>query len=153
MPAMPQSHFEPVTRGIALNLLALRRAVLARLAAVGLLLGAVARRMRRRRIGTAFRGVMLTLALLAVLPAVVPYDHLFVEARAGHEGSHSDHCHGTPGQCADAPIPSGPGQVLTSEPLIAMPAMLSLLMLVMTPALTGITRRPELRPPLRMSSI
>lgn len=152
MPAMSQSHVEHVARGMVRTkpLLVLRRLVLV---TVRLPLRSAGPGMRRRRIEATFHGVMLVLTLLAVLPSIVPYDHLVVEARAGHEGSHSDHCHGTPGQCADAPIPSGPGQVLTSEPLIAMPAMLSLLVLVLTRALTGITRQPELRPPLRMSSI
>jgi hypothetical protein len=95
---------------------------------------------------------VLALAVLAVLPSVVPYDHLLVQAHDGHEDVHAAHCHGTsPGSCADAPIPSGPGQMLTNEPLLAAPAMLSLLLLITVVPLAGVTRRPELRPPLRMS--
>ena len=91
-------------------------------------------------------------AFLAVLPSVVPYDHLSASAHTEHEDVHAAHCHGTPGTCADAPIPSGPGQMLMGEPLTAVPAMLSLLVLVAVVPLVGLTRRPELRPPPAFAS-
>jgi hypothetical protein len=110
-----------------------------------------ARRVRSRQ--GLVRGVVLGLALLAVLPSVLPYDHLLVTAHAGHEETHELHCHGAPGSCADAPLPSGPGQMLGADPLIVVPAMLSLALLLVVLPLRGVTRPPELRPPLRAASI
>jgi len=102
---------------------------------------------RRRPLEWA-RGALVALAFFAVLPSVVPYDHLVVREHAGDEADHEAHCHGAPGECADAPIPSGPGQLLGGEPLVLLPAMLSLLMLFTLAPLAGVTRRPELRPPM-----
>ena len=107
---------------------------------------------RRGDVRQAGRGIILALAFLAVLPSVVPYDHLSASAHTEHEDVHAAHCHGTPGTCADAPIPSGPGQMLMGEPLTAVPAMLSLLLLVAVVPLVGLTRRPELRPPPAFAS-
>ncbi|MEX2227495.1 MAG: hypothetical protein WEB52_13715 [Dehalococcoidia bacterium] len=109
--------------------------------------------LRRRDARAAGRAAIVVLVFLAVLPSVVPYDHLLVPANAGHEDVHATHCHGAPGECADAPIPAGPGQMFGSVPLIAVPAMLSLLLLIAVVPLVGTTRRPELRPPLRVASI
>src|SRR5438093_11142032 len=65
------------------------------------------------------RAVGVRIAVLAVffavLPAVLPYDHLFTDhgaIRAADEATHEMHCHLTPGSCADAPISAGPGQLL-----------------------------------------
>jgi hypothetical protein len=108
--------------------------------------------MRERHWRGLARGAALGLALFAVLPSVLPYDHLLVTAHAGHEDTHELHCHGAPGSCADAPLPSGPGQMLGADPLIVVPAMLSLALLVVVLPLSSVSRRPELRPPLRLAS-
>src|SRR4051794_25185454 len=47
--------------------------------------------------------VAAVLVFFAVLPAVLPYDHLFAEHGAiseADETTHSMHCHLTPGSCA-----------------------------------------------------
>lgn len=89
---------------------------------------------------------------LALLPSVLPYDHLFAQddhAEAGAaEAVHASHCHASPATCSDAPITAGLGQLLMSEPLTPTPAMLALLMLITTTVLVGISYRPETRPPL-----
>ncbi len=102
------------------------------------------------------RVAAFVLAFLAVLPAVLPYDHLFVQHLA-HDGDHAEaasevhasHCHDTPGSCADAPVTAGPGQMLASGSLVPSPALLSVLLLLALPILLGVTWRPEVRPPLR----
>jgi hypothetical protein len=107
---------------------------------------------RRRHLRRVARAGVLALAFFAVLPSVLPYDHLIAQPHAGHEDSHALHCHGAPGECADAPIPAGPGQMIASEALVAVPAMLSLILVVTILPLVGLTRRPELRPPLASPS-
>jgi hypothetical protein len=107
---------------------------------------------RKRDLRSAGRGVMVALAFFALLPSVVPYDHLLVAPHKGHEDTHALHCHGAPGECADAPIPAGPGQMIAAEPLIAVPAMLSLALLIAVIPLAGVTRRPELQPPVLLTS-
>lgn len=103
----------------------------------------------RRRIASTGISVVVFLALL---PSVVPYDHLFVQEHhpetAAAEAVHASHCHASPATCSDAPITAGLGQLLMSEPLTATPAMLALLMLITTTVLVGISFRPDTRPPL-----
>ena len=105
-------------------------------------------RARARRRLVIFAGSALT--MLAVLPSVIAYDHLLPrDAHAGQSAAvHAAHCHDAPGSCADAPVTSGPGQMLNAAPLVVPPAMLSILLLAITPILIGVTRRPYLRPPL-----
>lgn len=107
------------------------------------------RRARRRTAAIA----VSTLVALAIIPSILPYDHLFTNVDA-HHGSqaaevHASHCHDTPGSCADAPVTAGPGQMLASGPLMPLPALLSVLLVLATPLLAGTTLRPEIRPPLR----
>jgi hypothetical protein len=91
-----------------------------------------------------------TLTLLAMLPATVPFDHVW--AIAGDQGEHASvhaaHCHGSPASCSDTPLSAVPGQIVGADPLIVLPPMLSVMLLVLLAPLSGITRRPELRPPL-----
>ncbi len=100
----------------------------------------------------AMRASLGLLVFFAVLPSVVPYDHLLPglhqDETAAAEAVHASHCHISPGTCADAPLAAGPGQLLFTEPLIIAPAMLAILLTFVVPALTGITTRPETRPPL-----
>ena len=63
------------------------------------------------------------------------------------------HCHTDAGSCSDAPVGSGGGQFLTSEPLLTQPVLLSVLILLTAPLLVGISRRPLVRPPLAFSTI
>jgi hypothetical protein len=105
----------------------------------------------RIRRAIAMRFVAL-LVFFAVLPAVLPYDHLFVERGAiseADEVTHSMHCHLTPGTCADAPITAGPGQLIFNDPLLLTAAALLLVVVYTTErTLHGRTLRPDLRPPI-----
>jgi hypothetical protein len=88
----------------------------------------------------------------ALLPSVLPYDHLLpttAAAATDNQSVHTAHCHGSPGTCSDAPVSSGAGQFLAAEPLIVTPALVVMLLLFTTPLLRGVTTRPEVRPPLR----
>ncbi len=107
----------------------------------------------RLRARTQRRLLMLagaTLTMLAVLPSVFAYDHLLTRDTHADDSAavHAAHCHGVPGSCADAPVTSGPGQMLDAAPLVVVPPMLSILLLSVAPILIGVTRRPYLRPPL-----
>ena len=96
-----------------------------------------------------------TLVVLALLPSIVPYDHLFVRnAHAADisEPVHASHCHVSPGTCSDAPITAGPGQLILSEPLVLAPAMLTVLVAATATVLVGIASRPETPPPLAPGS-
>ena len=122
--------------------------VLAIAIAAGGAAGAFSRQRRRvqRRLATL---AVSTLALLAITPSVLPYDHLLTAAHADEGAAvHASHCHDTPSSCADAPVTAGPGQMLDSAPLLVIPAMVFVLLIAATPMLTGISRRPALRPPL-----
>jgi hypothetical protein len=99
------------------------------------------------------RALLGALVFLAVVPHVLPYDHMLTEAHPDHAEAHAAHCHGAAADCADAPIPAGPGQFLSSTPLLLAPALFAVLMLISSARLTGLTRRPELRPPLLKTSI
>jgi hypothetical protein len=101
-----------------------------------------------RRLSHALLGALV---FLAIAPHIVPYDHLLSDT-TGHAEVHAAHCHGTAADCADAPVPSGPGQFLTSTPLLLAPALLSVLLVITLVPLTGTTRTPELRPPVRTAS-
>ena len=111
------------------------------------------RALPRLRARTRRRLLMLagsSLTMLAVLPSVFAYDHLLPRGTHADERAavHASHCHDGPGSCADAPVTSGPGQMLDAAPLVGAPPMLSILLLAITPVLIGVTRRPYLRPPL-----
>ena len=62
---------------------------------------------------------MSSLVFFAVLPSVVPYDHLLPglhhDQSIASEAVHETHCHLTPGSCADAPVAAGPGQLMCSS--------------------------------------
>lgn len=105
-----------------------------------------ARKRTARRLGSV--AVAITVAL-ALLPSVLPYDHLFMSqpAHADSGQVHQDHCHGAPGSCSDAPVSSGAGQFLTAEPLLKVPALTAVLMVVVAAGLIGVSFRPTLRPP------
>ncbi len=114
-------------------------------------LRALASRHGRRRFS---RGMATVLVFLALLPSVVPYDHLFAQdthAAGESDAVHATHCHVSPGTCSDAPVSSGPGQLLLSEPLILAPAMLAILITATATVLVGISFRPEIRPPLGLT--
>ena len=103
----------------------------------------------RRRI--AIR-VCAALTGIALVPAVLPYDHLRASRLGEDPAAHAEHCHESPASCADAPVTSGPGQMIDAAPLLAEPAMFSVLLLAAVPLLIGLSRRPNLRPPLRSAS-
>ena len=101
----------------------------------------------RRRIVGVVGGVML---FVAAVPLVAPVDHIFMphaESEA-HEEVHTAHCHNSPGSCSDLPLVSGPGQFLSTDPLIVTPALVAMLLLFVAPIMRGITHRPEIPPPL-----
>ncbi len=111
------------------------------------------RRVVQRRL---VRATAAVLVLLAVLPSVLPYDHLMVHethASTPDEAVHASHCHISPGTCTDAPVTSGPGQMLLAEPLLVAPAMLAVLLIATIALRPGITHRPELRPPLPLTAV
>jgi hypothetical protein len=108
---------------------------------------------RQFRRGVARAGVArcaaMVMLLLAVLPSVVPYDHLFghVDMSPAETAVHAAHCHGSPGSCADAPVTSGPGQFLVSGPLLIAPALQTTRVHTFVASLAGRTVPPDVRPP------
>lgn len=100
----------------------------------------------------AMRITMSSLVFFAVLPSVVPYDHLLPglhhDQSIASEAVHETHCHLTPGSCADAPVAAGPGQLIFNDPLVITPALMAVLLAFCLPVLVGITRKPDTRPPL-----
>lgn len=124
---------------------------LAAFGALGLYVWApsVRRRAFRRRL--AHLGMVVAM-LVAILPSVLPYDHLVPGAvHAGTEETHAAHCHTAPGSCSDAPVSSGAGQFLLSDPLVAIPSLTTLAILLAIPILAGTSTRPTLRPPMYAS--
>ena len=108
----------------------------------------IMRRRTRRRAATT---VITALAFLAVLPSVLPYDHMLPahQAHAAEEsGFHASHCHDTPGSCADAPLAAGPGQFLSTNALLIDPLLAAFVLMLAVPVLHGLTRRPPIPPPL-----
>jgi hypothetical protein len=98
-------------------------------------------------------GAVTLVVFLALLPSVIPYDHLLnssAHVDGPDESIHAAHCHISPGTCSDAPVSSGPGQLLLSAPLVVTPAMLAVLIAATATVLIGISFRPEIRPPLRL---
>jgi len=92
----------------------------------------------------------VVMTVLALLPAVLPYDHLLpglhIEDKAD-EAIHASHCHVAPGSCSDVPLASGFGEFVFNEPLVVLPAMLAVALLAAARVLRGTTPRPEVRPP------
>ena len=115
------------------------------------LLPARARIMRRRFWQGVAKRLVALMVVAAVLPAILPYDHIFASAHVdsdAHEAAHVSHCHVSPGTCSDAPVASGLGQFLLSEPLVIVPAMLAIVLLSSAAILRPVYRRPETRPPV-----
>lgn len=110
---------------------------------------------RRRHALRAARMMLAVLVFFAVLPAVLPYDHLFLHESASdaeRDAVHVAHCHVTPGACADQPVPSGPGQLMLSDPLLVVPAMLAMVILLSLPTLAAFSRKPDVPPPVLLST-
>ncbi len=115
----------------------------------------MSRRSRRRAVSV----VAAAFVFLALLPSVLPYDHLFGDAHPSGaqaadkaEAVHASHCHVGPATCSDAPITAGPGQLLLSDALIVEPSMLAMLVATAATVLIGISFRPEVRPPLSLAA-
>lgn len=104
------------------------------------------RRIRHRVMVLTTYGAMT----IAVLPSVLPLDHILSpHVDSGNEQQvHTSHCHGSPSSCSDVPLLSGPGQLLASEPLILVPALVLGVILATTLSLKGRTEKPEIPPPL-----
>jgi hypothetical protein len=83
---------------------------------------------------------------------VLPYDHILASTGADEAASHASHCHDAPGACADAPVASGLGQTLASEPLVVAPSLIAVLLLFVAPLMLGVSRRPAVPVPLRLIS-
>lgn len=123
-------------------------ALIAFLAVAGALWWPVLVRAFRRPVRRFGPTLVAVAVVAAILPSVVPYDHL-VPVGDGHATeAHASHCHVTPSSCADAPVSAGPGQFVFSEPLIVVPAFVLTLFAVASLALAGQTPRPAIRPPL-----
>lgn len=122
------------------------------LATVSIYLWAPRMSVQRLTRAPAMRASLGLLVFFAVLPSVVPYDHLLpgITHDDGPAASavHATHCHISPGSCADAPLAAGPGHFIFSEPLVIAPAMLAVLLIFAAPALAGVTHKPDTRPPL-----
>jgi len=107
--------------------------------------------LRRRQRRVLRRTVLTLLVVLAVLPSVLPYDHLLPGVAHAdseeQEAVHASHCHVSPGTCSDAPVTAGPGQLIFADPLLLVPAMLAILLVAISPAARGIVPRPDTRPP------
>jgi len=106
---------------------------------------------RRRFVRSIGRRMLFLFVVAAVLPAVLPYDHLIVPAHiedGANESVHVAHCHVSPGTCSDAPMSAGLGQFLHAEPLVLVPSMLAILLLASAAAPRTTYRRPEPRPPM-----
>ena len=106
---------------------------------------------RRRFVRSIGRRLLFVFVVAAVLPAVLPYDHLIVPAHIeddAHEAVHIAHCHVSPGTCSDAPMSAGLGQFLQTEPLVLVPAMLVILLLASAAAPRTTYQQPEPRPPM-----
>jgi len=75
-------------------------------------------------VAPACRRIAIVMTALALLPAVLPYDHLLpglhIEDQA-EESVHASHCHVEPGSCSDVPLASGFGEFVFNEPLVAIP--------------------------------
>ena len=138
--------------GLSLPAIALVVGIGSAIASFGMLVGIQALRHRAtRRRATLVAAGLLT--LLAIVPSVVPYDHLWQQTghASEHAGVHAAHCHDSPASCSVAPVTSGPGQIIGADPLIIVPAMLALLLLATIAPLSSISRRPEIRPPLALA--
>ena len=161
MPALPLLHAADatVTRFTTVDVRLIAIAMLA-LAGVNLLIWApdwserTLWRLGRRVVGRRVLRVTATvLFALAILPAVLPIDHMLPNVdhaadEAHAEGVHAAHCHESPANCADAPVTSGPGQMLDGGLLIPQPALsLAVVLLAATPILLSVAPRPDLRPP------
>ncbi|TAK55959.1 MAG: hypothetical protein EPO22_14035 [Dehalococcoidia bacterium] len=98
----------------------------------------------------------IVMTALALLPAVLPYDHLLpglhIEDKAD-EALHASHCHVAPGSCSDVPLASGFGEFVFNEPLVTTPAMLAVALLATTQVLRGTAPRPEVRPPQGIAAV
>jgi hypothetical protein len=154
MPLPPLLHAaQAVHTAASINLpaLALTVGVVAAVATFGALaLAHLLRKARSRRRVALVTGAVL--AAMAVAPSVVPYDHLGAfGAHDDHSAVHVSHCHTSPASCSDAPVTFGPGQLIGADPLIVVPAMLSMLILAAVAPLLGVSRRPELRPPVTVA--
>jgi len=96
------------------------------------------------------RRTAVVMTALALLPAVLPYDHLLpgvhIDDQAD-EAVHASHCHVAPGSCSDVPLASGLGEFVFNEPLVMIPAMLAVALFAAVQVLRGTAPRPEVRPP------
>ena len=109
--------------------------------------GLLGNRAGRRRVA---RGIGGALLFLAILPAVVPYDHILLPHHddSGQSSSvHQMHCHDTPGSCSDQPMTSGPGEFLFGSPLIVAPSLVSTLLATADARVTSFAEAPATPPP------
>jgi hypothetical protein len=131
-----------------------RAVATALLAGAGILLAIWAPRscrLVRRRLARAGAARLAAggLMLLAALPAVFPYDHLSLDtSKSGDDAVHALHCHAAPDSCADAPISSGPGQLIFAEPLLAPPSSRMTPVFSTDATMRSVVREPDLRPPI-----
>ena len=96
------------------------------------------------------RRIAIVMTALALLPAVLPYDHLLPGLHVSDQADedvHASHCHVSPGSCSDVPLASGIGEFVFNEPLVTIPAMLVVAVFSLAQVLRGTTPRPEERPP------
>jgi hypothetical protein len=106
----------------------------------------LAHRSGRRRVA---RAIVSVLAFLAVLPAVLPYDHIFAphDDSAQTSAVHATHCHASPGTCSDVPVTSGPGELLFSTPLLPSVEFTEVLLEEAAPHVKTVAPSPLTPPP------
>lgn len=134
---------------VAMLLFAIAAVIVWRAPIAGAVRALAHRRVRRRVVWVG----ATVLAFFAMLPAVVPYDHILAEAGDAHEGAHASHCHEAPGECADAPVAAGFGQLMASDSLLVVPSLILVLLIFPSLALQGVSRRPDVPVPLRLISL
>jgi hypothetical protein len=104
-------------------------------------------RRTRRRVALL---VMQAAVVAAVLPSVLPYDHVLPSpggGDAGERATHELHCHVSPATCSDAPLTSGPGQLVQSDALLVAPHLLTTRVETREPQARGLTIAPVSPPP------
>jgi hypothetical protein len=147
---LPLLHTVAATKAASVDPAVLLPAIVALTVVLIWLWSPPAMRSSRLTRAAALRLTMTSLVFFAVLPSVVPYDHLLPGGHVDNpadDAVHAQHCHGSPATCADAPIAAGPGQLIFSDPLVVAPVLFAVLIALSIPALSGISIRPPTRPP------
>jgi hypothetical protein len=108
---------------------------------------------RRGTLARRFGGILMALALV---PAVLPFDHLWGPDGAlspGELASHASHCHVSPATCSDSPATGAALQALTNDALIVEPGFLPTELFTDPQLVHGRTISPLTPPPRQIPII